>query len=478
MLKQNPMLKYVLQKGFWYLLTFFFAVALNFALPRLGGSDPVDIIMGQAGKGKSPAEAQKMKVDLLLQFSWLELDEQNNPIYEDSLDASGNKVMQMVPEKDADGNVVVTKTPVLDAEGKPVMVERQKVDEAGNPVFTEKKTVVKTAAKAEPAPAPAKKSKKRGKKAEAAPAKAKAKTETKVEKIAVMEMVPEVRLDTAMVSVPVKNADPKRLSAISQFFTYIGNVLKGDLGKSYMTGEPVTNVIKKSLPWTLLIQAPTILLGWIIGNLLGAFAAYKRGVFDKVFFPVAMFLNGVPYFVFGMLLVALFSITLGWFPAMGAYGPDIPQFTFSWECIKSVGWYYILPFFSCFPILLSGQATGMRSMSIYELGTDYMKYAKWLGLREGKIISYVFRNAMLPQLTGLAQSLGAMVGGALITEMIFSYPGLGMAMLNAINSQDYATIQGCTLMISTCVLVANFAVDVLIAVFDPRVKAGLQMGGK
>ena len=120
----------------------------------------------------------------------------------------------------------------------------------------------------------------------------------------------------------------------------------------------------------------------------------------------------------------------------------------------------------------------MRSMSIYELGTDYMKYAKWLGLREGKIISYVFRNAMLPQLTGLAQSLGAMVGGALITEMIFSYPGLGMAMLTAIQQNDYATIQGCTLMISTCVLVANFAVDVLIAVFDPRVKAGLQMGGK
>ena len=237
-------------------------------------------------------------------------------------------------------------------------------------------------------------------------------------------------------------------------------------------------MIKKSLPWTLLIQAPTILLGWIIGNLLGAFAAYKRGIFDKVFFPCAMFLNGVPYFVFGMLLVALFSITLGWFPAMGAYSSDIPELTFSWTCIKSVGWYYILPFFSCFPILLSGQATGMRSMSIYELGTDYMKYAKWLGLREGKIISYVFRNAMLPQLTGLAQSLGAMVGGALITEMIFSYPGLGMAMLNAIQKNDYATIQGCTLMISTCVLVANFAVDVLIAVFDPRVKAGLQMGGK
>jgi ABC-type dipeptide/oligopeptide/nickel transport system permease component len=298
------------------------------------------------------------------------------------------------------------------------------------------------------------------------------------EMVPVMETVQAERIDTVMVDEPVMKTDPKLASGLSQFFSYIGKVFHGDLGLSYQNNEPVTNVIKKSLPWTLAIQAPTILLGWIVGNLLGAFAAYKRGIFDKVFFPCAMFLNGVPFFVFGMLLVAFFSITLGWFPAMGAYSPDIPELTFSWACIKSVSWYYVLPFFSVFPILLSGQATGMRSMSIYELGTDYMKYAKWLGLREGKIISYVFRNAMLPQLTGLAQSLGAMVGGALITEMIFSYPGLGMAMLNAIQKNDYATIQGCTLMISTCVLVANFAVDVLIAVFDPRVKAGLQMGGK
>ena len=301
----------------------------------------------------------------------------------------------------------------------------------------------------------------------------------KVEQVAVMEQVQTEHQDTVMVDQVVLKTDPKLASGISQFFVYIKNVFKGDLGLSYSQyPKPVTEIIKESLPWTLAIQAPTIILGWIVGNLLGAFAAYKRGIFDKVFFPCAMFLNGVPFFVFGMLQVALFSITLGWFPAMGAYSPDIPELQFNWNCIKSVGFYYILPFFSVFPILLSGQATGMRSMSIYELGTDYMKYAKWLGLREGKIISYVFRNAMLPQLTGLAQSLGAMVGGALITEMIFSYPGLGMAMLTAIQQNDYATIQGCTLMISTCVLVANFAVDVLIAIFDPRVKAGLQMGGK
>lgn len=401
MLKQYPMLRYVLQKGFWYILTFVFAVALNFALPRLGDNNPVDIIMGQAGKGLTPTEAQQKKAELLVSFGMAETDADGNPVYEQAVDS---------------------------ATGKPLFEKVAKLDS----VFAK-------------------------------------------DSLGNQELS---RVDTSWSEVPVMNKDPKLTSALTQFFRYIVNVFHGDLGLSYQNNEPVINIIKKSLPWTLLIQAPTIILGWIFGNLLGAFAAYKRGIFDKVFFPVAMFLNGIPYFVFGMLLVALFSITLGWFPAVGAYSSDIPQLTFSWTCIKSVAWYYVLPFFSCFPILLSGQATGMRSMAIYELGTDYMKYAKWLGLREGKIISYVFRNAMLPQLTGLAQSLGAMVGGALITEMIFSYPGLGMAMLTAIQQNDYATIQGCTLMISTCVLVANFLVDILIAIFDPRVKAGLQMGGK
>ena len=461
MLKQYPMLRYVLQKAFWYLLTFVVAVAINFTLPRMGENNPVDIIMGKAAQGLSPEQANLKKETLLKAFGMAELDDQGNVVYEPEVDENGQVKTVKVPKLDESGKPVFRVVKDVDAEGNPVMVERQKVDEQGNPVFEEKPVLD---AKGKPVMEKDPKTKKKV---------------AKVEQVAVMEKVQTEHQDTIMVDQVVLKSDPKLASGLSQFFSYIGNVFKGDLGLSYSQyPKPVTDIIKESLPWTLAIQAPTIILGWIVGNLLGAFAAYKRGIFDKVFFPCAMFLNGVPFFVFGMLLVALFSITLGWFPAMGAYSPDIPELQFNWNCIKSVGFYYVLPFFSVFPILLSGQATGMRSMSIYELGTDYMKYAKWLGLREGKIISYVFRNAMLPQLTGLAQSLGAMVGGALITEMIFSYPGLGMAMLTAIQQNDYATIQGCTLMISTCVLVANFAVDVLIAVFDPRVKAGLQMGGK
>ena len=461
MLKQYPMLRYVLQKGFWYLLTFVVAVAINFTLPRMGENNPVDIIMGKAAQGLSPEEAKLKKEGLLKAFGMAELDDQGNVIYDPEVDANGQMKTIKVAKLDENGAPVLKTVKEVNEDGTPKMLERQVVDAEGNPVFEEKPVLDE---KGKPVMEKDPKTKKKV---------------AKVELVPVMEQYQAERQDTVMVDEVVKKTDPRLASGFSQFLVYIKNVFKGDLGISYSQyPKPVVDIIKESVPWTLLIQAPTIILGWIIGNLLGAFAAYKRGIFDKVFFPCAMFLNGIPFFVFGMLLVALFSITLGWFPAMGAYSPDIPELQFNWNCIKSVGFYYVLPFFSVFPILLSGQATGMRSMSIYELGTDYMKYAKWLGLREGKIISYVFRNAMLPQLTGLAQSLGAMVGGALITEMIFSYPGLGMAMLTAIQQNDYATIQGCTLMISTCVLVANFAVDVLIAVFDPRVKAGLQMGGK
>lgn len=434
MLKQYPTLRYVLQKGFWYFLTFIVAVAINFTLPRLGENNPVDIIMGKAAQGLSPDEAKKKKESLLISFGMAELNADGTVKYPQALDEKGLPLTEMQVILDEEGNPVVQSKPVLDADGKAKTETQPVLDSEGNPVLDNGE--------------------------------------------AVLQEVAVVIQDTLKKEVPVYSKDPELASGLKQFFVYIKNVFKGDFGLSYSQyPKPVIEIIKESLPWTLAIQLPTILLGWIIGNLLGAFAAYKRGIFDKVFFPLAMFLNGVPFFVFGMLLVALFSITLGWFPAMGAYGPEkVPSF--SWDFFKSLGFYYVLPFFSVFPILLSGQATGMRSMSIYELGTDYMKYAKWLGLREGRIIGYIFRNAMLPQLTGLAQSLGTMVGGALITEMIFSYPGLGMAMLTAIQQNDYATIQGCTLMISICVLIANFGVDVLIALFDPRVKAGLQMGDK
>jgi peptide/nickel transport system permease protein len=199
-------------------------------------------------------------------------------------------------------------------------------------------------------------------------------------------------------------------------------------------------------------------------------------VFDRVLYPLALLASAVPAFCVGILLVYVFGIRLEWFPAVGGYDESMTP-ELNWNFISASAHYYVLPFLSIFIIVVGGQAIGMRSMCIYELGTDYVKYAKLLGINERKILFYMFRNAMLPQLTGLALALGAMVGGALITEMIFSYPGLGMAILTAIQGNDYPLITGCTLLVTVCVLVANFSVDILVGLLDPRIRAA-HGGGK
>ena len=248
---------------------------------------------------------------------------------------------------------------------------------------------------------------------------------------------------------------PQKTSLLRQFGSYLGMSLRGDLGTSILQHpKRVSEIIKTALPWTLCLQLPTIVFGWLFGNLLGALAAYKRGVFDRGVYPMALLASAVPAFCVGILLVYVLGIRLEWFPASGGYDEGLIP-TLSWAFLKSASYYYILPFLSIFLIVVGGQAIGMRSMCIYELGTDYVKYAKLLGIRESKILLYMFRNAMLPQLTGLALALGSMVGGALITEIIFSYPGLGMAV---------------------SVLIANFTVDIMVGLLDPRIRAG-QTGG-
>lgn len=277
----------------------------------------------------------------------------------------------------------------------------------------------------------------------------------------------------------VRGADgkPLRTSLMSQFARYLSMSLRGDLGSSIpQYPRRVGDMIKTALPWTLALQLPTIILGWLIGNVLGALAAYKRGVFDKVFYPGALLMSAVPAFCFGILLKYWLGIKLEWFPALGGYNEGlVPELSsaFLW----SAAYYYVLPFLSIFLLVVGGQAIGMRSMCIYELGTDYVKYAKLLGVKESKILLYMFRNAMLPQLTGLALALGTMVGGALIAEIIFSYPGLGLQILQAIQTNDYPVITGCCLLVTTTVLIANFAADVLIGLLDPRIRA-TQGGGK
>ena len=256
-----------------------------------------------------------------------------------------------------------------------------------------------------------------------------------------------------------------------QFILYMRNLLKGDFGISFSQyPRPVVDIVKSSIWWTVGLQLPAILVGWLIGNLLGALAAYRRGGYDKVVMPISIFVSNLPAFGTAVILLVIFGIRLGWFPTSGGYGFDLIP-SFSWGFIWSVFVHYQLPFWSIVIIIIGGQAIGMRSMAIYELNEDYVKFSRFMGIKDRKIIRYVFRNAVLPQITGLALAIGTMVGGALVAEIIFSYPGLGSTILTAARGQDYPLIQATTLIITLMVLIATFAIEVFYGVIDPRIKA-------
>lgn len=259
-----------------------------------------------------------------------------------------------------------------------------------------------------------------------------------------------------------------------QFFIYIANLLRGDLGVSFnYFPRSVADVLWEALPWTVGLQLPAILTGWMLGNILGAVAAYIRGTVDKTIFPAFLFISSFPAFGMAIILMFVFGIVLNIAPTSGGFGFDlIPSFTP--QFIASIIRHYQLPFWSIVVITIGGQAIGMRSMSIYELNADYVKYSRFLGVKDSVIVRYVFRNAMLPQITGLAMSLGSMVGGALVAEIIFSYPGIGSIMLAAITGQDYPLISATTLMITVGILLANLIIEILYGFIDPRIKANQQ----
>ncbi|MFA9377455.1 MAG: ABC transporter permease [Lachnotalea sp.] len=261
---------------------------------------------------------------------------------------------------------------------------------------------------------------------------------------------------------------------ITQFFIFVKNAVQGDFGVSFSQyPRTVSDIIASSVWWTVCLQLPAIIVGWILGNLLGAVAAYMKGIFDKGILPAFLFVSNIPAFGLATILLFIFSLKLGLFPSSGGYGFDlIPNA--SWTFVKSVIVHYQLPFWSIVLSTIGGQAIGMRSMSIYELNADYVKYSRFLGIKDKTIVSYVFRNAMLPQITGLAMSIGTMIGGALVAEIIFSYPGLGTTLLSAIKGRDYPLISACTLIITIMVLLANLIVELIYGVIDPRVKATQQ----
>jgi peptide/nickel transport system permease protein len=241
---------------------------------------------------------------------------------------------------------------------------------------------------------------------------------------------------------------------------------------SWSFPSPVTDLVIGALPYTLALLLPAIVLSWYIGNKLGALAARRRAL-DNTVLPVSYVLTATPYVWLAILLVWAGGIVLGIFPVSRAYSGNLLP-AFSWLFISDLLQHWVLPFLSLFLVALGGWAIGMRNLVIYELESDYSNYLSALGAPGRLIRKYAFRNAVLPQVTGLALQLGVVLGGSVATEIVFNYPGLGLLVLNSIGSRDYFLLQGITLLIVIGVLICNFIVDIVYVWLDPRTRTGMQ----
>ncbi|WP_067601552.1 ABC transporter permease [Nocardiopsis listeri] len=259
-----------------------------------------------------------------------------------------------------------------------------------------------------------------------------------------------------------------------QYFAFWAGLFRGDLGISSMQyPEPVTDIILRAVPFTLGLLLPAIILSWIVGNHFGAFAARNK-ILDNTVLPVGYILTATPYMWLALLLAWSVGVVGGFLPTSSGYSLALIP-AFSWEFIASLITHWFLPFLSMFIVALGGWAIGMRNMIIYELEADYSNYLQALGAPRRLIRRYAFRNAMLPQITGLAVQLGTVIAGALLTEIVFNYPGLGSLILRALNNNDYFVLQGTFLFVIIGVLIANFIIDIIYVLVDPRTR--VQMTG-
>jgi peptide/nickel transport system permease protein len=261
-----------------------------------------------------------------------------------------------------------------------------------------------------------------------------------------------------------------------QYLNFWKSLFQGDLGTSvWLFPTPVIDVLMAAIPYTIALLVPAIVLSWIAGNKFGAYAVRRKWL-DNTVLPVGYVLTATPYMWLALILAFAMASALGWFPLSGAYGISLVP-SWSWAFAGSLLHHWFLPFLTLFLVGFGGWAIGMRNLIIYELETDYANYLETLGTSQRLIRRYAFRNAVLPQLTGLALQLGVIVAGALVTEIVFNYPGLGYLILKAIENRDFFLLQGAFLFIVIGVLVANFIIDVVYVTVDPRTRLGM-MGSR
>jgi peptide/nickel transport system permease protein len=261
-------------------------------------------------------------------------------------------------------------------------------------------------------------------------------------------------------------------SLLSSYFTYLGNVFRGQFGTSYtFFPDAVSHDVLQALPWTLALVGVTTILAFVMGTFIGLVAAWKRGGWlDGALPPIFVITSAFPYFFLAMLAIWLFAVKLGWLPPSRGYGIKTEQgwtWTFAGDALKHA----ILPALTILVTSIGAWILTMRNNTISVLAEDYVRMARAKGLGPWRIMwTYAGRNAILPNLTGFAMSLGFVVSGAILVEYVFNYPGVGWMFLQSVDNQDYALMQGLFLMIVVAVLTCILAADVATALLDPRTR--------
>lgn len=257
-----------------------------------------------------------------------------------------------------------------------------------------------------------------------------------------------------------------------QYVKYLGDLLHGNFGRSFTNyPTPVLDIIGQGIMWTIGLGTIAVVIGFALGSLIGVVAAWKRGtIIDSTLSPALTFLYAIPPFWLALIVVYIFGFSLGWFPFVNGY--DIyGQIDLSWRFISSVIDHGFLPALTLVLSSLAGWMLVMRNSMVGVLSDDYVLMANAKGLPQRRVLfAYAARNAILPNIANFALALGFVVSGQVVTEIVFSYPGIGDALFIGVQNHDYPLIQAAFLFIAFGVLGANFLADMLYAILDPRVR--------
>ncbi len=260
-----------------------------------------------------------------------------------------------------------------------------------------------------------------------------------------------------------------------QYFNYLGQVLHGNLGiATSQFPQNVSTVLGRGLPWTIGLVGVSVILSFIIGTLIGMLIAWRRGsLLDTAIPSLLTFISAIPYFWMALGLIYIFAVVLNVLPNEGGYDIYGTAPGFNLPFILSAIHYGFLPVVTLVLGSLAGWVLTMRNMMVTTLAEDYVLMAQAKGLPERRVMfSYAARNAILPSITSFSISLGLVVSGALLTEMVFNYPGVGFYLYTAVQNSDYALVEGCFLVIALAVLIANFLSELVYTLLDPRVRHG------